>query len=174
MTTLENDEYEIPASILQSRLEPQSGNNTMMVQIKPHNPTDVHYLYWHFIEFEKLGEGKVREFTISMYGNITLGPFTPEYLKALTVISPPLRLESGESMIWFSINATNRSTLPPILNALEFMILVNVSHETTNPDDGNYDFKFNLEFMYKIVFERHSMVQYSSVNFFLNSSLLAF
>lgn len=106
----------------------------------------IHYFYWHFVEIEKLGKGELREFIISIFGNITLGPIRPVHLKVLTVVSPPLKLGPGDTKIWFSIIQTNASTLPPILNALEVMVMINVSHVTTNPDDGNQPIKFIHEY----------------------------
>lgn len=112
------------------------GNRSFGVATTPARATDVYYYYWHFAETEKLGEYDLREFNIFMSGGNHLGPFRPKYMEALTVVSPPLTLPSGDARFWFSINQTNASTLPPILSAFEVYSYVNISHAATNQDDG--------------------------------------
>ncbi|KMT01743.1 hypothetical protein BVRB_9g211940 isoform B [Beta vulgaris subsp. vulgaris] len=135
LETLINDAYKIPPSMLSSGATTFLGNRSFRVATTPIRPTDVYYYYWHFAETEKLGEYDLREFNIFMSGGNHLGPFRPKYMEALTVVSPPLTLPSGDARFWFSINQTNASTLPPILSAFEVYSYVNISHAATNQDD---------------------------------------
>lgn len=116
---------------------PRSGSQFLYLRWEPRNPADVNYLYWHFAETEKHGRNDSREFNIDVLGTGTGTTITLEYFKALTVVSPPIVLQPGQSEITFNITQTNASTLPPILNAVEIFTFVNFSNAETNQDDGD-------------------------------------
>ncbi|KNA10685.1 hypothetical protein SOVF_142000, partial [Spinacia oleracea] len=135
LESLTNDAYKVPPNILMSGATPRSGSQFLYLRWEPRNPADVNYLYWHFAETEKHGRNDSREFNIDVLGTGTGTTITLEYFKALTVVSPPIVLQPGQSEITFNITQTNASTLPPILNAVEIFTFVNFSNAETNQDD---------------------------------------
>ncbi|OMO66428.1 hypothetical protein COLO4_30556 [Corchorus olitorius] len=78
------------------------------------NPKNQFYVYLHFVEIQELGANQSREFNVFINGELWLGPYRPRYLKVDTAFSiTPL------SAGLISIERTENSTLPPILNAME-------------------------------------------------------
>ncbi|XP_011012941.1 PREDICTED: probable LRR receptor-like serine/threonine-protein kinase At1g05700 [Populus euphratica] len=110
-----NDPYRLPVEVLRTK----------------ENFTPEFRVYFHFAEiFEQTAPGKLREFTITLNG-LNYGPFTLEYLKPLTIRSNITQ----EGQVRFSIDATLRSDLPPILNAFEIFVLWPLPDSPTNQTD---------------------------------------
>jgi hypothetical protein len=63
-------------------------------------------------------------------------------LKPLT--KGPYKLQVPEDQVRFSIDATLRSDLPPILNAFEIFILWPLPHSPTNQTDGMFSISILL------------------------------
>lgn len=85
----------------------------------------------YFAEVEILKANESREFIINHNGEEWLEAFSPDYLDVSTIYSKvPLK------GINFSIERTGRSTLPPILNALEIYEVNEFSQSQTNEKDG--------------------------------------
>ena len=61
-------------------------------------------------------------------------PVTLEYLKPLSVCSK----RKFEGSYSFTINATTKSTLPPILNAFETYEVIPLAFLPTYPEDGTF------------------------------------
>ncbi|KAI6671854.1 hypothetical protein NL676_006739 [Syzygium grande] len=101
------------------------------------NSTVVWYIYFHFVELQ-LQMGQFRELAVYVQDEfvktIMLKNRTP-----VTVASLPI---SGHDLN-LTVNATARSSLPPLLNAVEFFTVVRLPHTPTFLDDFNamYDVK---------------------------------
>ncbi|KAI6671832.1 hypothetical protein NL676_006717 [Syzygium grande] len=90
-------------------------------------------VYFYFMEIERLTSGQQREFTISMNDNQFTRTVSLKYLEPVVVVSAPV---SGWN-ITFSIESTNKSGNPPILNAVEFYTIGDLPNVPTAQDDGN-------------------------------------
>ncbi|KAF5931981.1 hypothetical protein HYC85_028152 [Camellia sinensis] len=88
------------------------------------------YVYLHFCELEKLQDNAVREFDILLNWNSWVKSVIRSYLKTNT--------SSKESPR--SIERTKRSTLPPILNAMEFYVEKDMSELPTDAEDCTFTF----------------------------------
>ncbi|KAF8012125.1 hypothetical protein BT93_I0299 [Corymbia citriodora subsp. variegata] len=88
-------------------------------------------VYLHFMEIERLMSGLQREFTISLNDNQFTETVSLEYLKPVVVVSPPI---SGPKFA-LSINWTNKSGNPPILNAFEYYKVGDLPNVPTAQDD---------------------------------------
>ncbi|KAJ8638599.1 hypothetical protein MRB53_012866 [Persea americana] len=87
-------------------------------------------VFLHFAELEQLQNNQSREFNFSLDGKYALGPFSPKYLSVSTIFTTsPL---SGQDQHVVDLYKTTSSTLPPILNAVEFFIV----EQQTSPTDG--------------------------------------
>ncbi|KAJ8638589.1 hypothetical protein MRB53_012856 [Persea americana] len=87
-------------------------------------------VFLHFAELEQLQNNQSREFNFSLDGKYALGPFSPKYLSVSTIFTTsPL---SGQDQHVVDLYKTTSSTLPPILNAVEFFIV----EQRTSPTDG--------------------------------------
>eukprot|EP00258_Populus_trichocarpa_P030877 XP_024446896.1 probable LRR receptor-like serine/threonine-protein kinase At1g05700 isoform X1 [Populus trichocarpa] len=130
-----DDPYRLPVEVLRTAVQPRNGLNSLSYNytlVYTENFTPEFRVYFHFAEIEQIAPGKLREFTITLNG-LKYGPFTLEYLKPLT--KGPYKLQVPEDQVRFSIDATLRSDLPPILNAFEIFILWPLPHSPTNQTD---------------------------------------
>ncbi|CAK7322528.1 unnamed protein product [Dovyalis caffra] len=128
------DPYRLPAEVLITAVRPGNGTNSLSYSYTyPYkvNFTPEFLFYFHFAEIEQIAQGQVREFTITLNG-IKDGPFTLEYLKPLTI--HPNKSVQGDH-VNFSIDATSRSDLPPILNAFEIFAVWSLPVSPTNQAD---------------------------------------
>ncbi|KAL3565650.1 hypothetical protein D5086_033696, partial [Populus alba] len=131
-----DDPYRLPVEVLRTAVQPRNGLNSLSYNYtSPYkeNFTPEFRVYFHFAEIlEQTAPAKLREFTITLNG-LNYGPFTLEYLKPLTIRSNITQVQEGQ--VRFSINATLRSDLPPILNAFEIFVLWPLPDSPTNQTD---------------------------------------
>ncbi|KAH8481180.1 hypothetical protein H0E87_031220, partial [Populus deltoides] len=135
-----DDPYRLPVEVLRTAVQPQNGLNSLSYNYtSPYkeNFTPEFRVYFHFAEIlEQTAPGKLREFTITL-NSLNYGPFTLEYLKPLTIRSNITQVQEGQ--VRFSIDATLRSDLPPILNAFEIFVLWPLPDSPTNQTDGGFN-----------------------------------
>ncbi|KAG6737924.1 hypothetical protein POTOM_059456 [Populus tomentosa] len=125
----------LPVDVLRTAVQPRNGLNSLSYSYTIgylENPTPEFLVFFHFAEIEQSAPGERREFTITL-NDLEYGPFTLEYLKPLTIRSNLSRAQEG--LVRFSINATLRSDLPPILNAFEIFELRSLRDSPTNQAD---------------------------------------
>ena len=89
----------------------------------------------HFAEVEDL-KGQIREFTVSVNDEPYSGPVAPTYLFSETVSSKYSMSGSTTKKLSFSLERTNRSTLPPIINAMEAYMIKEFPQSSTQQNDG--------------------------------------
>jgi len=140
-----DDPYRLPVEVLRTAVQPQNGLNSLSYNYtSPYkeNFTPEFRVYFHFAEIlEQTAPGKLREFTITL-NSLNYGPFTLEYLKPLTIRSNITQVQEGQ--VRFSIDATLRSDLPPILNAFEIFVLWPLPDSPTNQTDGMFSISILL------------------------------
>ncbi|TXG68712.1 hypothetical protein EZV62_003647 [Acer yangbiense] len=137
-TSLPIDKSENPNTIRPSpavmgtAVTPENVSESLSMSWDPPNPTSKYYVYMHFAEVEIL-VNQTREFNISQNGKFFFGPLVPDYLFSTTVYN--VKPASGEKIL-FSMERTARSTLPPIINAIEMYMVQEISQSTTDQNDG--------------------------------------
>ncbi|XP_056176534.1 putative leucine-rich repeat receptor-like protein kinase At2g19210 [Syzygium oleosum] len=136
VTSTSNDAYKVPPEVLMTATQVQNVADPLSLSWTSNNSTTVWYIYFHFVELQ-LQDNDIREFTVNVQ------EFTEtvklENLKPVTVASSPI---AGLSLD-MTIGATARSTLPPLLNAVELFIEAQLKNSPTVLDDFNamYDVK---------------------------------
>ena len=130
---------------MRTAVQPRNGLNSLSYSYtigNLENVTPEFLVFFHFAEIEQIAPGKLREFNITL-NDLEYGPFTLEYLKPLT--KGPYKLQAQEDqVIGFSIDATLRSDLPPILNAFEIFELWSLPDSPTNQTDGMFSISILL------------------------------
>ena len=140
-----NNIYKLPAQVLSTAIKPASGYT---LRYDPQNYDDnssyiKYYVCFHFAEIEEVKEGEIREFVIDVNeGNYISEPITLEYLKPFSRCPN----KTFEGHFNFTINATAKSNLPPLLNALEMYYVLSLPNLPTDPGDGAFFSLFNLSF----------------------------
>lgn len=94
-----------------------------------------YYVYAHFAEIQEFQANETREFNIVLNGKPFFGPVVPPKLSITTILSlSPNTCEGG--LCTLQLIRTNRSTLPPLLNAYEVYKVIQFPQSETNETDG--------------------------------------
>ncbi|EXB74616.1 hypothetical protein L484_026313 [Morus notabilis] len=105
-----------------------------------------YFFYLHFAELVKLQMNESREFNIYMNGDLWYDiPLIPTYLVADTLCGTKGSKPDHEGKIEIWFNATENSTLPPLVNALEYYALQKNSRQETYEKDANAIRNIKLE-----------------------------
>ncbi|KAK0597755.1 hypothetical protein LWI29_028339 [Acer saccharum] len=137
-----NNDYKPPSVVMKTAGTSENASKSLDFYLEIEDTTLQFYAYLHFAEIQKLKANESREFNISLNEVHLYGPFSPTYLSTSTVYSPTV-LSGGNYS--FSIFKTERSTLPPILNAVEVYSLSEfLQSETDKKDvDASTNIKLN-------------------------------
>ena len=122
--------------MLKTAAKTQNASIPLSIYWDPPDSLSQFYVYFHFAEIEKLEGGQQREMTIDLNGERYLTESVKlDYLNVLTIApnNPPI---TGERL-HVTINAAEGNKLPPILNAIEAFVLIELPNKTTAIEDGN-------------------------------------
>ncbi|XP_062088372.1 LRR receptor-like serine/threonine-protein kinase IOS1 [Humulus lupulus] len=144
-------DYWPPSVVMNNAATPIDEDSPIDFFLEPPDESTSYYLYIHFAELQQLKSNESRAFDINVNGKLLYGPVVPDYLSSNTIYSTkPL---TGKLNYSFSITKLENSTLPPILNAIEFYSLLDFSQSDTHQDDvdaitgikSTYDVKKNWD-----------------------------
>jgi len=115
-------------------MTPINTTRPITMTLENSDPNVRYFVYMHFAEVEDLSlkPNQTREFDISINGVTVAAGFSPKYLQTNTFFLNP----ESQSKIAFSLVRTPKSTLPPIVNALEIYVANSFSQSLTNQEDG--------------------------------------
>ncbi|XP_044496592.1 LRR receptor-like serine/threonine-protein kinase IOS1 [Mangifera indica] len=127
-----SDSFKIPSVVMRTAVVPANLSSSLDFFMHIDHITHHFYVYFHFAEILKLPSNESREMNLFVDGKHWYGPFTPNYLSTTSVktISP-----SAGGNLSFSIQRTENSTLPPILNAVELYSVPEGSQSPTDQTD---------------------------------------
>ncbi|XP_054782868.1 putative leucine-rich repeat receptor-like serine/threonine-protein kinase At2g19230 isoform X2 [Prosopis cineraria] len=131
-----NSSYKLPAEVLKSAARSFNlsyGLNFEYNSIwKNLDKSSQYYVYFHFLEIQKLPPGQKRIINIDVDGeNILSQPIILEYLKPQTIV--PKNATPG--YVRFNISAASKSDAPPILNAFEVYKFISPLPSPTDKTD---------------------------------------
>ncbi|KAL4625904.1 hypothetical protein ACB092_05G058800 [Castanea dentata] len=127
-----NDSYQLPAQVLRTAIQPFSATFEAIVFDGNNTYSSKFYVCFHFAEIKQLKEREIREFVIAVNeGDYMSENITLEYLKPLSICPN----QTFEGRFRFSIKATQKSNLPPILNAFEIYEVLSIGDIPTDPGD---------------------------------------
>ncbi|EOA28573.1 hypothetical protein CARUB_v10024790mg [Capsella rubella] len=91
-------------------------------------------VYFHFAEIQALRANDTREFDIELENNVIKSAYSPTMLQSDTVYNlSPQKCSSG--LCYLDLVRTPRSTLPPLINAIEGYKVLDFPYAETNPND---------------------------------------
>lgn len=129
------DTYEIPKTVLKSAATPKNASGPLHINWVPMPSNAKVYLYMHFAEIQTLEANEMREFDVILNGNITHSGFSPPRLELRTLYTDtPVICDSGGCNL--QLVKTSKSTLPPLINAIEAYNIIEFSQLETNLSDG--------------------------------------
>ncbi|CAA7018122.1 unnamed protein product [Microthlaspi erraticum] len=136
-TTLEvnnSNKYVPPKAALRNAAMPSNATAPLSIQWTATNPDNQYYLYAHFAEIQDLEPNEIREFHMVWNGKVISDPVIPPKLKITTIESlSPRTCDEGKCS--FQLTRTNRSTLPPLLNAYEVYTSIEFPQSETDASD---------------------------------------
>ncbi|CDY56102.1 BnaC02g44350D [Brassica napus] len=103
-----SNNYEPPKAALKTAATPTNTSEPLTIDWSSDNPEDQYYLYTHFAEIQELQANETREFNMFWNGEKYYGPL---------------------------LIKTNRSTLPPLLNAIEVYKVIQFPQPETDEND---------------------------------------
>ncbi|TXG68749.1 hypothetical protein EZV62_003684 [Acer yangbiense] len=139
-SSADGSNYKVPDKLLQTAAASKSASVPLSLAFKRNlDPDSVCYIYFHFAEIEILDNESNRELKIEVNGvrNLSSEPATLEYLMPMTKTSTGLPM-SADKEISFKFYAAEGSDLPPILNAVEVFLYIELPVSPTNFNDGNF------------------------------------
>lgn len=95
------------------------------------------HIYLHFAEIQTLLANETREFNVLLNGNVFYGSYSPKKLSTETMSTDsksPERCERGICLL--QMVKTRKSSLPPLLNAMEIFTVVEFPQSETYQDEG--------------------------------------
>ncbi|XP_013716591.2 probable LRR receptor-like serine/threonine-protein kinase At5g59680 isoform X2 [Brassica napus] len=129
-----NDVYVPPEAALTTAATPTNTNSPLMINWTSRNVDNQYYLYTHFAEIQELRTNDTREFNMTWNGEHYYGPLVPPKFNGITVFSRSGKsCKGGECSL--QLKRTNRSTLPPLLNALEVYTVIHFPQSETNENE---------------------------------------
>ncbi|KAL8139825.1 hypothetical protein V2J09_005846, partial [Rumex salicifolius] len=139
-----SNNFKLPSLAMKAATTMKNKDDPMVIPITSlvpfeGNSTSQYFIYLHFAEVMKLTANETREFNISINGLLMDDmPYSPSYLVAETYAN--FEAISG-SELTISFEKTAHSTLPPIINALEYFMVKELLQALTNLDDVDAIFK---------------------------------
>ncbi|XP_014499513.1 LRR receptor-like serine/threonine-protein kinase IOS1 [Vigna radiata var. radiata] len=131
---LDQNVYKPPAIVMSTAATPSNVSAPLVIRWKPADPTEQFYVYLHFMEIQELATNETREFNILENGKLRFSKFSPRNLLVNTLYSSSP--SSGKEII-YSLEKTENSTLPPIINALEIYSVIDFPQSDTFKGDDD-------------------------------------
>ncbi|KAK1360239.1 putative BRASSINOSTEROID INSENSITIVE 1-associated receptor kinase 1 [Heracleum sosnowskyi] len=128
------NDYRVPVDVLRTASGPDNVSEPFLFSWITGDASDEFYMYVHFAEVEKLEANQSREFNIYINGakwNQEL--VVPKYLEVTTYFDE--RPKTGNTQYTVSLNRTENSTHPPIINAYEIYSVKKISTSGTKETD---------------------------------------
>jgi len=118
---------------MSTAVTPANVSAPLVISWRPADPTEQFYVYLYFMEIQELATNQTREFNIVENGKQRFSKFSPRNLLVTTLYSSSA--SSGKEII-YSLQKTQNSTLPPIINALEIYRVIDFPQSDTFEGDG--------------------------------------
>jgi Leucine-rich repeat (LRR) protein len=134
VNTSDDNGYDIPEDVVVTAATPANVSSPLTISWNLETPDDLVYAYLHVAEIQSLRENDTREFNISAGQDVNYGPVSPdEFLVGTLFNTSPVKCEGGTCHL--QLIKTPKSTLPPLLNAIEAFITVEFPQSETNAND---------------------------------------
>ncbi|KAM7468974.1 hypothetical protein LguiA_007157 [Lonicera macranthoides] len=148
LSEIEDNNFQVPSNVMKTVIMPQNASDDLEFSWWPESTTDLFYIYMHFAEVEALQPNQSRSFNIYLNGKLWYGPLSPRNLSAFTIYSVSPSSCNGNTVCRLTMNRTDNSTLPPIINAFElYQVIQFIEPET---DENDLDAITNIKATYGV------------------------
>ncbi|XP_019101016.1 PREDICTED: probable leucine-rich repeat receptor-like protein kinase At2g28990 isoform X2 [Camelina sativa] len=125
--------YETPKLALATAATPLNDSLPLEIYWSTKPPTAAVYVYLHFAEIQALRANETREFDIYFNENSNYSAFSPPKLEQRTITFSTVQCPEGFCSL--RLVRTKKSTLPPLINAIEAFSIIEFPFAETNPSD---------------------------------------
>ncbi|CAE5979787.1 unnamed protein product [Arabidopsis arenosa] len=125
--------YETPKPVLATAATPLNDSLPLYIYWSTIPPTAAVYVYIHFAEIQVLQANETREFDIYFNGNSNYSAFSPPKLEQRTITFSAVQCPEGFCSL--RLERTKKSTLPPLINAIEAFSIIEFPFAETNQSD---------------------------------------
>ncbi|XP_019196779.1 PREDICTED: putative leucine-rich repeat receptor-like protein kinase At2g19210 isoform X2 [Ipomoea nil] len=126
--------FNVPPGVMRTAIVPSDPTQPWSLSWSTDNSSDMFYMCMTFAEIQQLKPNQTREFNVYLNGDLFLStPIVPHYMSTITLYTK-VSLTNRTDYI-FSLNKTKKSTLPPIINALEIYHLKQFNEPQTDDND---------------------------------------
>ncbi|XP_044485430.1 putative leucine-rich repeat receptor-like protein kinase At2g19210 [Mangifera indica] len=140
-------DYKPPSAVMKTAVVPANISNSLQFSWDRSNNISGFYVYFYFAEVQGNRLNQTREQAIYLNGNLWNNPSVIYVYNLFATTFRSTRAMEAET-IDFSINKTENSSLPPILNAFEAYAVKEFSQFPTNQQD--VDAVMNINSMYEL------------------------
>ncbi|KAL1221659.1 putative LRR receptor-like serine/threonine-protein kinase [Cardamine amara subsp. amara] len=127
--------FDIPEVVSKAAIIPINSSGPLNLYYVFPQDSEQYIIYLHFAEVQTLSANDTREFNIVWDENIIHTAYSPKMLQSETKynIEP---IQCSKKDCFLELRRTQRSTLPPLANAIETFLLLEFPNAETNSDDG--------------------------------------
>ncbi|KAG2288899.1 hypothetical protein Bca4012_030135 [Brassica carinata] len=127
--------FAVPDAVSRSGITPRNSSSPLFfyAHYKKQEKSGKINVYFHFADIQVLKANDTREFDILLDGTVIRKAYTPKVLQSETIynISPQKCINSCD----LDLVQTQRSTLPPLINAIETFDVLEFPYAETNQND---------------------------------------
>ncbi|KAI5336908.1 hypothetical protein L3X38_016177 [Prunus dulcis] len=147
-TDSNQNSLETPPLVMSTAATPKNASEPLDFYWFSNDNSTEYYIYMHFAEVLQLQPNQSRKFNITRNGKVFYGPMAPAYLNTTTIYGRVRPTGFLGQFFSFSILKTEKSTLPPILNAYEVYSVNQLLEQETSQAD--FDAITNIKLAYQI------------------------
>ncbi|XP_010481036.2 PREDICTED: receptor-like protein kinase At3g21340 [Camelina sativa] len=139
--------FDLPQGAMASAATRENDNGTWEFPWSLKDSTTRFHIYLHFAEIETLLANETREFNVFLNGKLFYGPYSPTSLSIGTMSTQPestLTCKGGSCLL--QLVKTTKSTLPPLINAIELFTVVEFPQSETNQDEVSAIKKIQIDY----------------------------
>ncbi|CAA7017678.1 unnamed protein product [Microthlaspi erraticum] len=126
--------FQVPEAVSTSGISPENATKPLRFLLSLEDDSDRVNVYFHFAEIQSLSSNDTREFDIELEDHIVQSAYSPTMLQSDTKYNlSPQKCSFG--LCYLDLVRTSRSTLPPLINAIEAFKVVEFPYAETNPND---------------------------------------
>jgi len=127
--------FQVPEAVSRMGITPENASLPLRFYVSLDDDSDKVNVYFHFAEIQALRGNETREFDIELEEDIIQSAYSPTMLQSDTKYNlSPHKCSSG--LCYLKLVRTPRSTLPPLISAIEAFKVVDFPYAETNPNDG--------------------------------------
>ncbi|KAF6991205.1 hypothetical protein CFC21_008316 [Triticum aestivum] len=138
---VDKDLFEAPSALMQTAITPINSSSpidfTWDAQSTTNDPVPGYVCILYIAELQHLPNNVTRQFYVTLNGKLwyaeTHGAYTPQYLYTNAIYNPKPDYASHQYNI--SLDATDNSTLPPIINAAEIYSVISTTRIATRAQE---------------------------------------